>query len=103
MFPLSKLARDNLFWAPPKSGRASTATSRPPIVWEFISRFTTSKPDDKTHKTNATFQFTVKKGTEQVMQFKETSAEMKQTGDQVTIERWLPLSSPCARQILDRN
>jgi GWxTD domain-containing protein len=51
------------------------------------------KPDDKTHKTNATFQFTVKKGTEQVLQFKETSAEMKQTGDQVTIERWLPLSS----------
>jgi predicted phage tail protein len=35
----------------------------------------------------------VKKGTEQVMQFKETSAEMKQTGDQVTIERWLPLST----------
>ena len=51
------------------------------------------KPDDKTHKTNATFQFTVKKGTEQVLQFKETSAEMKQTGDQVTIERWLPLST----------
>ena len=51
------------------------------------------KPDDKTHKSSATFQYTVKKGTEQVMQFKETSAEMKQTGDQVTIERWLPLSS----------
>src|SRR5271163_820480 len=51
------------------------------------------KPDDKTHKTNATFQYTVKKGTEQVLQFKETSAEMKQTGDQVTIERWLPLST----------
>src|SRR5271154_6232726 len=51
------------------------------------------KPDDKTHKTSATFQYTVKKGTEQVLQFKETSAEMKQTGDQVTIERWLPLSS----------
>jgi GWxTD domain-containing protein len=51
------------------------------------------KPDDKTHKSNATFQFTVKKGAEQVMQFKETSAEMKQTGDQVTIERWLPLST----------
>jgi GWxTD domain-containing protein len=51
------------------------------------------KPDDKTHKSSATFQYTVKKGTEQVMQFKETSAEMKQTGDQVTIERWLPLST----------
>ena len=51
------------------------------------------KPDEKTHKSNATFLYTVKKGSEQVMQFKETSAEMKQTGDQVTIERWLPLST----------
>jgi GWxTD domain-containing protein len=51
------------------------------------------KPDDKTHKSSATFQFTVKKGAEQVLQFKETSQEMKQTGDQVTIERWLPLAS----------
>ncbi len=51
------------------------------------------KPDEKTHKSDATFVYTVKKGAEQVMQFKETSAEMKQTGDQVTIERWLPLST----------
>lgn len=51
------------------------------------------KPDEKTHKSNATFVYTVKKGAEQVMQFKETSAQMKQTGDQVTIERWLPLST----------
>jgi len=51
------------------------------------------KPDDKTHKSNATFQYTVKKGKEQVMQFKETSEEMKQTGEQVTIERLLPLAT----------
>ena len=51
------------------------------------------KPDDKTHKSSANFQFTVKKGNEQVMQFKETSTEMKQTGDQVTIERLLPLAT----------
>jgi GWxTD domain-containing protein len=51
------------------------------------------KPDDKTHKSNATFQYTVKKGGEQVMQFKETSEEMKQTGEQVTIERLLPLAT----------
>lgn len=51
------------------------------------------KPDDKTHKSSATFQYTVKKGAEQVLQFKETSAEMKQTGDQITIERLLPLST----------
>jgi hypothetical protein len=35
----------------------------------------------------------VKKGDQQVMQFKETSGEMKQTGDQVTIERLLPLAT----------
>lgn len=53
------------------------------------------KPDEKTHKSSATFQFTVKRADQPVpgMQFKETSEEMKQTGDQVTIERWLPLST----------
>ena len=51
------------------------------------------KPDDKTHRSDATFQYTVKKGDQQIMQFKETSGEMKQTGDQVTIERLLPLGT----------
>jgi GWxTD domain-containing protein len=51
------------------------------------------KPDDKTHKSSATFLYTVKKGDQQVMQFKETSEEMKQTGEQVTIERLLPLAT----------
>jgi len=49
--------------------------------------------DEKTHKNNATFQFSVKKGNELVpgMQFKLTTEDLKQTGDQVTIERLLPL------------
>jgi hypothetical protein len=51
------------------------------------------KPDEKTHKSDASFVYTVRKGDQQVMQFKETSAEMKQTGDQVTIERLLPLAT----------
>jgi GWxTD domain-containing protein len=51
------------------------------------------KPDEKTHKSNATLQYTVKKGDQQVMQFKETSEQMKQTGDQITIERLLPLAT----------
>jgi GWxTD domain-containing protein len=51
------------------------------------------KGDEKTHKSNANFSYTVKKGDQQVMQFKETSADMKQTGDQVTIERLLPLAT----------
>src|SRR5438552_11045227 len=51
------------------------------------------KPDDTTHKSSATFQYTVRKGDQQVLQFKETSADMKQSGDQVTIERLLPLAT----------
>src|SRR5438874_1059244 len=56
------------------------------------------KPDDKTHKSSATFEYTVKKSGEKgdqppLMKFKETSGEMKQTGDQVTIERLLPLGT----------
>jgi GWxTD domain-containing protein len=51
------------------------------------------KPDDKTHKSSGTVQYTVKRGTEQIMQFKETSEEMKQTGEQITIERLLPLAT----------
>jgi GWxTD domain-containing protein len=51
------------------------------------------KPDEKTHKSSASFVYTVKKGDQQIMQFKETSEEMKQTGEQVTIERLLPLAT----------
>jgi GWxTD domain-containing protein len=51
------------------------------------------KADETTHKSNASFQYTVRKGDQQVLQFKETSAEMKQVGDQVTIERLLPLAT----------
>jgi len=51
------------------------------------------KPDEKSHKSSAIFVYTIKRGDQQVMQFKETSEEMKQTGDQVTIERLLPLAT----------
>jgi GWxTD domain-containing protein len=56
------------------------------------------KPDDKTHKSNATFLYTVKKADQKgdqpaVLQFKESSGDIKQTGDQVTIERLLPLAT----------
>lgn len=51
------------------------------------------KPDEKTHKSTSSFVYTVKKGDQQVMQFKETGESMKQTGEQVTIERLLPLGT----------
>src|SRR5437773_9678825 len=64
------------------------------------------KPDDSTHKSSANFQFTVKKGSEPVpgMQFKETSEDLKQTGEQVTIERFLPLATlPPGKNTLEVN
>src|ERR1041384_7220435 len=64
------------------------------------------KPDDATHKSSASFKFTVKKGNEPVpgMQFKETSEDLKQTGEQVTIERFLPLATlPPGKYTLEVN
>lgn len=51
------------------------------------------KPDEKTHKSEASFEYVVKKGAQEVFRHTETTAEMKQTGDQVTIERLLPLAT----------
>ncbi|HKF25105.1 MAG TPA: GWxTD domain-containing protein [Candidatus Acidoferrum sp.] len=56
------------------------------------------KPDEQTHKSSATFLYTVKKAGDKsdqpaIMQFKESSVDMKQTGDQITIERLLPLAT----------
>src|SRR5208282_6383042 len=53
------------------------------------------KPDDKTHKSSANFTFTIKQGNVAVpnMQFQVSSDELKQSGDQVTIERLLPLAT----------
>ncbi len=49
--------------------------------------------DEKTHKASGTVQYVVKKGDQQVMTFKETTQEMKQSGEQITIERLLPLAT----------
>ena len=53
------------------------------------------KPDEKTHKSNANFQFTVKQNNQPVqgMQFQVSSDDLKQSGDEVTIERLLPLAT----------
>ena len=51
------------------------------------------KVDEKTHRPNGTVFYQVKKGEQKVMSFQETTEEMKQTGEQITIERLLPLAS----------
>jgi hypothetical protein len=51
------------------------------------------KVDEQSHKANASIQFLVKKGDQEVFKFLETSADMKQLGEQITIERLLPLGT----------
>jgi len=75
----------------PRLDAEFTTTDKLGIYWQIYNL----KGDEKTHKSSASFQFTVKKGPDPVpnMQFKVTSEELKQTGDQVTIERLLPLGT----------
>jgi GWxTD domain-containing protein len=73
----------------PKMDASFTAADKMGIYLQVYNL----KPDEKTHKSDASFVYTVKRGDQQVMQFKETSSDMKQTGDQVTIERLLPLAT----------
>ncbi len=51
------------------------------------------KVDEQSHKANASIQYLVKKGDQEVFKFIETSADMKQLGEQITIERLLPLGT----------
>src|SRR5215813_3477699 len=60
-----------------------TVTDKLGIYWQIYNL----EGDEKTHKSSASLVYTVKKADQQVMQFKETSADMKQTGDQITVER----------------
>jgi GWxTD domain-containing protein len=51
------------------------------------------KIDEKSHKPSGVVTFVVKKDNQPVMSFKETTEEMKQMGEQMTIERLLPLAT----------
>ena len=51
------------------------------------------KVDEQSHKASASVQYLVKKGDQEVFKFLETSADMKQSGEQITIERLLPLGT----------
>jgi GWxTD domain-containing protein len=51
------------------------------------------KVDEKTHQPSGSLEFVVRKGGEEIMNFKQTTQELKQVGDQMTIERLLPLST----------
>jgi hypothetical protein len=51
------------------------------------------KIDEKSHKSNAVVEYVVKRGNDSMFNLKETTADLKQTGDQITIERLLPLNT----------
>ena len=51
------------------------------------------KVDDKSHRTNASVEFRVRKDQQEVWKTAETSEQLRQTGEQITIERLLPLNS----------
>jgi GWxTD domain-containing protein len=51
------------------------------------------KVDDTNHKSNVVARFHITKGDQTVLDATETSAEFKQTGDELTIETMVPLSA----------
>ncbi len=50
------------------------------------------KVDDKSHKTNATVEYRIRRDQQEVFKLVENSERLNQTGEQITIERLLPLS-----------
>ena len=50
------------------------------------------KVDDKSHKANALIEYDVRKDKEAVLKLVEKSEDLHQTGEQITLERLLPLS-----------
>ncbi len=51
------------------------------------------KVDDTSHKANASIEYRVRRNQEEVFKMVETSEQLHQTGEQITIERLLPLAS----------
>jgi hypothetical protein len=51
------------------------------------------KTDDKTHKSNATVNVQVFQGDKPVAHVVETSDQLKQTGEELTLEQKIPLAS----------
>jgi GWxTD domain-containing protein len=51
------------------------------------------KVDEQSHRANASVLYVVKKGDQEVFKQTETTADMKQLGEQITIERLLPLAT----------
>ncbi len=74
---------------------------RPQINQEFLSdqklgmylQVYNIKVDDKTHKSNVSIHFRVTHGDQEVFQITETSEQLKQQGNELTIQSLLPLAT----------
>jgi len=74
---------------------------RPQLKQEFLTnqkmgvyaQIYNLKIDDKTHKNNVTVQYRVTRGDQEVFKRSENTDQLKQTGDELTLERMLPLDS----------
>jgi hypothetical protein len=59
----------------------------------IFMQFYNLKVDETTHKNNALVEVEILQGDKSVAQFKQTSAEMSQTGEQMTLEKILAAGS----------
>jgi hypothetical protein len=74
---------------------------RPQLKQEFLTnqkmgvyaQIYNLKIDEKTHKNNVTVQYRVTRGDQEVFKRNENTDQLKQTGDELTLERMLPLDS----------
>ncbi|MBI3670107.1 MAG: GWxTD domain-containing protein, partial [Acidobacteria bacterium] len=73
----------------PKLNQEFTASEKLGIFLQVYNL----KVDDKTHKANASVAYTVTKDKQEVWKTEESSEQLRQTGEQITIERLLPLQS----------
>jgi GWxTD domain-containing protein len=67
-----------------------TFTTKQPMA-AFLQLYNL-KIDEQTHKNNATIEVQVLRGEQRVAHFAHTSEELKQTGDQVTLQQVIPIS-----------
>ena len=49
--------------------------------------------DEKTHKSDASVQYRITRGDKEILKQTETSEELAQTGEQITLERLLPVAN----------
>jgi hypothetical protein len=73
----------------PKVDQIFTSTQPMSVFLQFYNL----KVDEQTHRNNATVEINVLQGDRSVAQFRHTSADLKQQGDQMTVQQVIPLNT----------